>query len=63
MVLAASSLIGICRLYLFALPDDKVTGTYEGYGFSRLPREEEILLHQRLKPRYDEQCIFMSMTL
>ena len=63
MVQAAASLIGICRLYLFALPDDKVTATYEGYGFSRLPREEEDLLHQRLKPRYDDQCIFMSMTL
>ena len=49
--------------YLFALSDDKVTGTYEGYGFERLPQEEEELLHQRLKPRYDEQCIFMFMAL
>ena len=55
--------LGIYLIYLFALPYDKLLKTYEGYGFHRLPSTAEEQLHQRLKPTYDDSCIFMYQLL
>lgn len=35
----------------------------EAKGFARLSSESEDAIHKRLKPRYDENCIFMYMNL
>ena len=55
--------LGICMLYLFALPFPKLIQAYKSYGFKRLTAKEENLLHQRLKPNYDASCIFMYRLL
>ena len=55
----AASIIGVSVIYLFSLPDDKVIENYRQYGFERLTEEDEAKVHTRLKPRYDDQCIFM----
>ncbi len=51
--------IGVKSLYVFALPYDSLITRYEEYGFSRLEEENEKKVHSRLKPLYDEFCIFM----
>ena len=55
--------IGIKILYIFALPYQELISRYEKYGFSRLEEQYEIELHKRLKPDYDESCIFMFRML
>ena len=55
--------LGIYMIYLFALPYEKLISTYKRYGFLRLPSKAEEQLHQRLKPAYDESCIFMYQLL
>ena len=55
--------LGICMIYVFALPLLKLIQTYESYGFHRLPLADEALLHQRLKPTYDKSCIFMCQLI
>ena len=56
--------IGIKILYIFALPREKLIARYkEDYGFSRLTDVYEDELHKRLKPFYDDTCIFMYMIL
>lgn len=59
----AAALVGVYIVYLFSLPEEKVIANYERYGFSRLGPDEEALLHARLKPRYDQSCVFMYMLL
>lgn len=59
----AAGYIGIHLLYIYSLPIRQVMENYAGYGFVRLPEEDEALLHSRLKPRYDAQCVFMYMVL
>ena len=59
----AADLIGIKILYLFALPYRELIDRYTTYGFSRLEEEYEMALHKRLKPDYDESCIFMYRML
>lgn len=58
-----SESLGIYMIYIFALPQSRLIETYEKYGFLRLAPQEEKLLHQRLKPSYDESCVFMFQTL
>ena len=58
-----SELVGAEVLYIFALPFEGLIRRYERYGFKRLPAEHETELHQRLKPRYDSECIFMYQML
>ena len=58
-----SEYLGIYMLYLFALPYKKLMSTYESYGFKRLPSLAEQELHKRIKPAYDQSCIFMYQTL
>ena len=55
--------IGIRVVYLFALPIDKLINRYETYGFMRLDKKSEDSLHARLKPVYDESCVFMYQLL
>ena len=58
-----STIVGVNLVFLFALPYMELMGTYEEYGFRRLALEAEIMLHRRLKPAYDQSCIFMYMPL
>ena len=59
----AAGLVGICLVYLFALPHAALLKNYERYGFQRLSPEAESQLHKRLKPAYDQSCIFMCQPL
>ena len=62
-VLEHAKTLGIYMIYLFVLPYERLMKTYESYGFHRLPAKAEDQLHQRLKPAYDESCIFMYQLL
>ena len=55
--------IGVRVVYIFALPIEKLINRYEAYGFKRLDEKSEGSLHARLKPIYDESCIFMYQHL
>lgn len=59
VVRQASEIVGVAIIYLFALPDARVIENYERYGFRRLAQSREDKIHSRLKPRYDQKCIFM----
>lgn len=63
VVTNVSKEIGINILYIFALPFPKVISRYIDYGFIRLPKKQERLLHRRIKPNYDQGCIFMYMKI
>lgn len=54
-----SETIGIKVLYIFSLPETGLIHRYENYGFQRLSDKWEDAIHQRLKPNYDRDCIFM----
>ena len=61
---SSSDSIGIRIIYLFALPEEDLIQRYErSYGFARLEKKAEDELHRRLKPGYDESCIFMYQSL
>ena len=55
--------VGIRIIYIFALPIEKLMNRYKQYGFVRLDQQSEDELHKRLKPGYDENCIFMYQAL
>ena len=55
--------IGIKVLYIFALPYNELIDRYRKYGFSKLDEAYEAALHDRLKPEYDDACIFMYQLL
>ena len=56
--------VGVRIIYIFALPNEKLLQAYsERYGFLRLDSDSEAELHKRLKPQYDEGCIFMYQLL
>ena len=59
----ASKSIGIKIIYIFSLPFERLINRYHSYGFLRLDSESENELHKRLKPNYDEECIFMFQQL
>ncbi len=63
IIMESSKNIGIKIIYIFALPYDRLIKTYQHYGFARLSEKSEAELHQRLKPVYDQSCIFMFQTL
>ena len=55
---------GTTVLYIFALPFDSLIERYQKvYSFLRLDKSEEDDLHKRLKPHYDQSCIFMYQML
>ena len=56
--------LGVSFLYIFALPEERLINHYKDkLHFKRLSHEEEEKLHSRIKPRYDESCIFMYQSL
>ena len=59
----AGEIVGVALIYLFSLPDERVIANYGRYGFSRLPAGDEERLHARLKPRYDDSCVFMYLVV
>ena len=63
LIKSASEYIGVCLVYLFALPQPGLLKNYERYGFRRLTSDAEEKLHRRLKPTYDQSCIFMYRLL
>ena len=63
LIKKAAELIGIKLIYIFALPYDNLIARYEKYGFMRLEEPAESELHSRIKPQYDESCIFMFRML
>ena len=55
-----ADIVGVKYLYIFALPYEKLIKQYERkYGFRRLGMLEERKVHQRIRPRYDDECVFM----
>ena len=63
IVKEAAKSIGIAVIYIYSLPEDGLIENYKRYGFSRLAPADELKLHQRIKPRYDKDCIFMFMPI
>ncbi|MCM1181889.1 MAG: hypothetical protein NC337_00760 [Roseburia sp.] len=59
----AADKVGICIVYIFALPYNHLIRYYETLNFRRLGKVEEAFIHRHYKPRYDEGCIFMSRPL
>lgn len=59
----AADRVGICIVYIFALPYRNLIKYYETLNFKRLSKVEEAFIHRNYKPRYDEGCIFMSRPL
>lgn len=63
MIKMAAERVGICIVYIFALPYNNLIKYYETLNFRRLNKAEETFIHRKYKPRYDEGCIFMSRPL
>ncbi len=55
--------VGIQAIYIYALPHDKLIEHYKVMGFNRFEPEDEKFVHQHVKPKYDEGCIFMYQLL
>ncbi len=51
--------VAVKALYIYALPEEKLISHYKSLGFSRLSEEEEAFVHAHVKPKYDDDCIFM----
>lgn len=58
-----SKQIGVNTLFIFALPYKNLISYYGTLHFERLSLLEEHYVHRRIKPRYDEGCIFMYQSL
>ena len=63
IVYSVSEYVGVNMIYIFALDYETLINRYKRYGFSRLDSESENKLHQRVKPSYDDDCIFMYQLL
>ncbi len=65
LIRKASAVIGIARVFLFAIPDPdgKVVGLYKGYGFRELPDDQAAYLNARLKPTINLGRTFMYLKL
>lgn len=59
----AADRVGICIVYIFALPYRNLIKYYETLNFRRLSKTQEAFIHRNYKPQYDEGCIFMSRPL
>lgn len=59
----AKEWIGIDIVYIYSLPEKTLIENYRKYGFSRLSSLQERKLHRRIRPRYDQDCIFMFRQL
>ena len=59
-----ANISGTMVLYIFALPFESLIDRYRKvYSFLRLNKTDEDDLHKRLKPYYDQSCIFMYQML
>lgn len=61
--IATSDIIGAKILYIFALPYKDLINYYKTLNFSRLSKSEEVRVHRRIRPRYDNSCIFMYRSI
>ena len=59
----AAKIIGVHTLYIFAIPEEKLIRHYESWGFVRMKEDNEDFVHQHIKPKFDDDCIFMYQTL
>ncbi len=59
MLKEVANIIGANIFYIFALPQETLLKHYMKMNFARLDKRTEKKLHRRIKPRYDERCIFM----
>ena len=59
IVKQAQNISGVQALYIYAFPNERLIQHYTSLGFSRLDANEEAFVHQHVKPKYDEGCIFM----
>ncbi len=57
------TLTGAQALYIYALPEERLINHYGSFGFTRLAEEDERFVYDRIKPAYDEDCIFMYQIL
>lgn len=51
--------VGIEALYIYALPEESLIEYYKFLGFYRLEPDDEKFVHVHVKPKYDDECIFM----
>lgn len=59
-VKAASDIVGIWGICIYALNSESLIKYYEGkLGFAKLEDKDSKYLHTYVKPSYDEGCIFM----
>ena len=63
LVREVSEKIGVKSLYIYALPVERLIEYYKSLNFERVEAFIEEKLHKRLRPLYDEECIFMFQTL
>lgn len=59
LVRHVSSLIGARLLCLYALPTSRLIRYYETLGFRKLDSAKMDFIHKRIKPKYDQGCVFM----
>ena len=57
------SFVGVKAMYIYALNQERLIHHYEEMGFKRLSPEKELFVHQHVKPKYDDGCIFMYQLL
>lgn len=63
IVKKVSMQIGVKTLFIFALPHSSLINYYKSLHFQRLSAVEEKSIHRRIKPRYDQRCIFMCQSI
>ena len=59
LVRHVSSLIGARLICLYALPVPRLIRYYETLGFRRLDTAGSDFVYGRVKPKYDQGCVFM----
>ena len=57
------TLSAVKALYIYALPEDKLLKHYTTLGFTSLAEEDLQFIYDRVKPTYDDGCIFMYQIL
>lgn len=64
LALYSASFVAAKWLCIYALPEPKLLEYYRNnLGFSRLPPEKESFVYGHVKPKYDQDCIFMYQPL
>ena len=64
IITGIAEMLGVKYLFIYALPYDTLIQRYmKYYHFRRLPDALEQKLHKRIKPEYDDDCVFMYQKL